>query len=117
MTGSFGATSTTDDVLSGKDLGGKRVFVTGVSAGLGVETARARLHVELGAQDRLRCPDKRPGGDPRQATRETSPATSPSHEAVSPRRENPISADYGSGEKLLISVLRMTPIRATPCHQ
>jgi NAD(P)-dependent dehydrogenase (short-subunit alcohol dehydrogenase family) len=41
MTGSFGATSTTDDVLSGKDLGGKRVFVTGVSAGLGVETARA----------------------------------------------------------------------------
>jgi NAD(P)-dependent dehydrogenase (short-subunit alcohol dehydrogenase family) len=37
----FGATSTTDDVLSGKDLSGKRVFVTGVSAGLGVETARA----------------------------------------------------------------------------
>ena len=41
MTGSFGATSTTDDVLSGKDLNGKRVLVTGVSAGLGVETARA----------------------------------------------------------------------------
>jgi len=41
MTGSYGATSTTDDVLSGKDLSGKRVFVTGVSAGLGVETARA----------------------------------------------------------------------------
>ena len=41
MTGSFGATSTTDDVLSGKDLRGKRVLVTGVSAGLGVETARA----------------------------------------------------------------------------
>ena len=40
MTGSFGATSTADDVLSGKDLSGKRVFVTGVSAGLGVETAR-----------------------------------------------------------------------------
>jgi NAD(P)-dependent dehydrogenase (short-subunit alcohol dehydrogenase family) len=37
----FGATSTTDDVLSGKDLSGKRVLVTGVSAGLGVETARA----------------------------------------------------------------------------
>src|SRR6202048_5134736 len=37
----FGATSTTDDVLSGKDLNGKRVLVTGVSAGLGVETARA----------------------------------------------------------------------------
>src|SRR3984893_14036147 len=37
----FGATSTTDDVLAGKDLSGKRVLVTGVSAGLGVETARA----------------------------------------------------------------------------
>ena len=41
MTSIFGATSTTDDVLSGKDLSGKRVLVTGVSAGLGVETARA----------------------------------------------------------------------------
>lgn len=40
MTGSFGATSTTDDVLSGKDLSGMRVLITGVSAGLGVETAR-----------------------------------------------------------------------------
>jgi NAD(P)-dependent dehydrogenase (short-subunit alcohol dehydrogenase family) len=38
---SFGATSTTDDVLRGIDLTGKRVLVTGVSAGLGVETARA----------------------------------------------------------------------------
>jgi NAD(P)-dependent dehydrogenase (short-subunit alcohol dehydrogenase family) len=37
----FGATSTTDEVLSGVDLRGKRIFVTGVSAGLGVETARA----------------------------------------------------------------------------
>src|SRR5579871_4092510 len=37
----FGATSTTDDVLQGVDLAGKRVLVTGVSAGLGVETARA----------------------------------------------------------------------------
>jgi NAD(P)-dependent dehydrogenase (short-subunit alcohol dehydrogenase family) len=41
MTNSFGATSTTDDVLAGADLNGKRVLVTGVSAGLGVETARA----------------------------------------------------------------------------
>src|ERR1700678_3369892 len=41
MTNSFGATSTTDDVLAGINLGGKRVLVTGVSAGLGVETARA----------------------------------------------------------------------------
>jgi NAD(P)-dependent dehydrogenase (short-subunit alcohol dehydrogenase family) len=37
----FGATSTTDEVLDGIDLRGKRVLVTGVSAGLGVETARA----------------------------------------------------------------------------
>lgn len=36
----FGATSTTDDVLAGRDLGGLRVLVTGASAGLGVETAR-----------------------------------------------------------------------------
>ncbi len=37
----FGATSTTEDVLAGVDLKGKRILVTGVSAGLGVETARA----------------------------------------------------------------------------
>jgi NAD(P)-dependent dehydrogenase (short-subunit alcohol dehydrogenase family) len=36
----FGAKSTTDEVLEGVDLKGKRVLVTGVSAGLGVETAR-----------------------------------------------------------------------------
>jgi NAD(P)-dependent dehydrogenase (short-subunit alcohol dehydrogenase family) len=38
---SFGATSTTDDVLSGVNLKGKRILITGVSAGLGVETARS----------------------------------------------------------------------------
>src|SRR3984957_3849531 len=37
----FGATSTTDEVLSGVNLRGKRILVTGVSAGLGVETARS----------------------------------------------------------------------------
>src|SRR5215467_9690729 len=37
----FGATSTTDDVLAGINLRGKRILVTGVSAGLGVETARS----------------------------------------------------------------------------
>jgi NAD(P)-dependent dehydrogenase (short-subunit alcohol dehydrogenase family) len=40
MTG-FGAKSTADEVLAGIDLHGKRVLVTGVSAGLGVETARS----------------------------------------------------------------------------
>src|SRR6267378_4316156 len=38
---SFGATSTTDDVLSGVNLKGKRILVTGVSAGIGRETARS----------------------------------------------------------------------------
>ena len=41
MGGVFGATSTTDEVLAGLCLRGKRILVTGVSAGLGVETARA----------------------------------------------------------------------------
>jgi len=37
----FGWHSTSDDVLQGIDLRGKRALVTGLSAGLGVETARA----------------------------------------------------------------------------
>ena len=41
MTKTFGAESTADEVLAGIDLKGKRVLVTGVSAGLGVETARS----------------------------------------------------------------------------
>jgi NAD(P)-dependent dehydrogenase (short-subunit alcohol dehydrogenase family) len=41
MANLFGATSTTEDVLSGISLRGKRILVTGVSAGLGVETARS----------------------------------------------------------------------------
>src|SRR6202167_2095507 len=40
MSKSFGAESTTNEVLEGVNLSGKRVLVTGVSAGLGVETAR-----------------------------------------------------------------------------
>ena len=47
MTSKFDATSTTDEVLAGVDLAGKRVLVTGASAGLGVETCRAL--VEHGA--------------------------------------------------------------------
>ena len=41
MANVFGATSTTEDVLSGINLQGKRILVTGVSAGIGVETARS----------------------------------------------------------------------------
>jgi NAD(P)-dependent dehydrogenase (short-subunit alcohol dehydrogenase family) len=41
MAKTFGETSTTDDVLSGVNLHGKRILVTGVSAGIGVETARS----------------------------------------------------------------------------
>lgn len=41
MTKTFDSKSTTDEVLDGLDLHGKRVFITGVSAGLGFETARA----------------------------------------------------------------------------
>jgi NAD(P)-dependent dehydrogenase (short-subunit alcohol dehydrogenase family) len=41
MAKSFGAESTADEVLEGVNLSGKRVLVTGVSAGLGVETARS----------------------------------------------------------------------------
>jgi NAD(P)-dependent dehydrogenase (short-subunit alcohol dehydrogenase family) len=40
MSNRFDARSTTDEVLEGVDLSGKRILVTGVSAGLGVETAR-----------------------------------------------------------------------------
>jgi NAD(P)-dependent dehydrogenase (short-subunit alcohol dehydrogenase family) len=40
MPTAFDATSTTDEVLAGVNLTGKRILVTGVSAGLGVETAR-----------------------------------------------------------------------------
>ncbi|MBV8139176.1 MAG: SDR family NAD(P)-dependent oxidoreductase [Deltaproteobacteria bacterium] len=41
MAKTFGAESTTDEVLEGVNLSGKRVLVTGVSAGLGVETVRS----------------------------------------------------------------------------
>jgi NAD(P)-dependent dehydrogenase (short-subunit alcohol dehydrogenase family) len=41
MAKTFGFESTTDEVLEGIDLSGKRILVTGVSAGLGVETVRS----------------------------------------------------------------------------
>lgn len=54
----FGATSTTDDVLAGKDLSGKTVFVTGGNSGLGLETGRAMAakgaHVVLAGRDQAK---------------------------------------------------------------
>lgn len=41
MTTPLGFSSTTDDVLEGVDLTGRRAVVTGASSGIGVETARA----------------------------------------------------------------------------
>ncbi|MBW9080726.1 SDR family NAD(P)-dependent oxidoreductase [Rhizobium pusense] len=41
MANQFSFESSTEDVLAGVDLQGKRALITGVSAGLGVETARA----------------------------------------------------------------------------
>jgi NAD(P)-dependent dehydrogenase (short-subunit alcohol dehydrogenase family) len=48
MTKLFNAETTAEEVLDGVDLAGKRVLVTGVSAGLGTETAR--VLVAHGAQ-------------------------------------------------------------------
>src|SRR5262245_21785419 len=59
MTSVLGAVSTTDDVLEGIDLHGKRILVTGVSAGIGVETARALAahgaHVVGAARDLVKA--------------------------------------------------------------
>ena len=54
----FGATSTTDEVLEGVDLTGRRVLVTGASAGLGVETARSLAAHGAEVLGVVRDPDK-----------------------------------------------------------
>ena len=43
MTTQFGTRSTAEEVLAGINLSGQRILLTGVSAGIGVETARALL--------------------------------------------------------------------------
>ena len=61
----FDTTSTTDEVLAGVDLSGKRILVTGVSAGLGIETARALAahgaHVVGTARDLAKAEAATPG--------------------------------------------------------
>ncbi|MFO6446187.1 SDR family NAD(P)-dependent oxidoreductase [Erythrobacter sp. NE805] len=51
----FGWASTTDEVLAGKDLSGRTVFITGANSGLGQETARAMAskgaHVVMAGRD------------------------------------------------------------------
>src|SRR5262249_41423792 len=65
MANIFGATSTTEDILSGMNLRGKRVIVTGVSAGLGVETARSLVahgaHVTGAARDLVKAEEATAG--------------------------------------------------------
>ncbi|UUZ81344.1 SDR family NAD(P)-dependent oxidoreductase [Paenibacillus sp. P26] len=41
MTKKFGAKSTADQVLSGMNLKGRRILITGASSGIGLETARS----------------------------------------------------------------------------
>lgn len=56
--GGFGWESTTDEVLAGKDLSGRTVFVTGANSGLGQETARAMAsrgaHVIMAGRDQAK---------------------------------------------------------------
>ena len=71
MKNSFGATTTADEVLRGIDLRGKRVLITGVSAGLGVES-HPRGHPAVDERA-LHCPDLwRAAGWAGRATRSAS---------------------------------------------
>lgn len=58
MSRKFGFTSTTSDVLKDISLTGKRVLITGVSAGLGIETARALVAVGADVTGTARDLDK-----------------------------------------------------------
>jgi NAD(P)-dependent dehydrogenase (short-subunit alcohol dehydrogenase family) len=54
----FGWASTADEVLAGKDLSGRTVFITGANSGLGQETARAMAargaHIILAGRDQAK---------------------------------------------------------------
>ena len=88
MTKVFGAKSTTDEVLEGVDLNGKRALVTGVSAGLGVETARALsahgAEVVGAARDLAKAERAPRGAGAAGGGRDWSSSTSPSSTACAP---------------------------------
>ncbi|WP_342236987.1 SDR family NAD(P)-dependent oxidoreductase [Inquilinus sp. OTU3971] len=71
MTGTFGAKSTADQVLSGVDLKGKRFLVTGASSGIGLETARSLVSHGANVVGAVRDPAK------------AEPAMAPVREAAS----------------------------------
>ncbi|MDP2130296.1 MAG: SDR family NAD(P)-dependent oxidoreductase [Erythrobacter sp.] len=54
----FGHSSTTDEVLAGKDMAGQTVFITGANSGLGQETARAMAacgaHIIMAGRDQAK---------------------------------------------------------------
>src|ERR1700756_203393 len=91
MAKTFGATSTTDEVLSGVNLLGKRILVTGVSAGLGIETARA-----LGV----------PGGDGVGAARDLKKA-----EAATAQLRRDAATAGGSFELVALDLANLKSVR------
>jgi len=93
MAEQFGRTSTTDEVLSGVNLRGKRILVTGVSAGLGVETARA-----LAAH----------GADVVGAARDLTKA-----EGATAEVRNEAAANGGSFEMLELDLASLKSVRAS----
>jgi len=59
----YGWETTTDELLEGKDLWGQRILITGGSAGLGAETARALAAHGANLRDRrARARQGRAGG-------------------------------------------------------
>lgn len=90
----FGRESTTDEVLAGKDLSGRSVFITGANSGLGQETARAfaarGAHVVMAGRDQ----DKLDASVA--AIRETVPAA----------RLDTITVDLGSLESIRAATSR-----------
>ena len=91
----FGATTTADEVLEGKDLSGKTAFITGGYSGLGQETARAMAakgaHIIIAGRDIEKANAAAATADERVeqakvvAARETAEARHPRFEPRAPR--------------------------------